>query len=65
MTRTTYVCARCGGTFDKGWTDEEALAEKEVLWGPEIDRAEQFIILCNDCFEAFMKWHSIGRPLND
>ncbi len=43
-----YICEMCGGKFVKGWTDEEANAEAQELFGeiPEIEKA----IVCDDCF---------------
>lgn len=50
----TYTCERCKGVFEKGWTDEEAAAEAQQLFGDlsEDDKA----VLCEDCFQALMKW---------
>ena len=28
----TFICGLCGGVFDKGWSDEEAEAEKQEHW---------------------------------
>lgn len=52
----TFVCAHCGGTFGKGWSDEEAVAEAaEMPWAP-IDEADQEVI-CDDCYQAFTAWY--------
>ena len=44
-----FVCALCGGTFNKGRPDEEAIAEMEEIFGPvpESERA----IICDDCYQ--------------
>lgn len=47
MADETYTCAACGGVFEKGWSDEEALAEAaEVFpdWGGPMD------VVCDDCW---------------
>lgn len=45
----TYVCGACGGTFAKGWTDEEAAAEAGSAFSPaELDDAA---IVCDDCWQ--------------
>lgn len=44
----TYTCARCGGVFEKGWSDEEALAETKTKF-PETPLEEK-VIICHDCF---------------
>lgn len=43
-----YTCAMCGGTFDKGWSDAEALAElaaKFQGFGPE-----ECGLVCDQCY---------------
>jgi hypothetical protein len=43
-----YQCVVCRGVFEKGWTDEEAHAERErLLPGVPIEECE---IACDDCF---------------
>ena len=44
-----YTCAKCGGTYEKGWTDEESLAECFAIFGevPIEDR----VLVCDDCWE--------------
>lgn len=47
-----YTCAVCHETFEYGWTDDEATAEKEQLWGNvPIEECE---IVCDDCFQRIM-----------
>jgi DNA-directed RNA polymerase subunit RPC12/RpoP len=46
-----YRCAHCGGIFEKGWTDEEAMAEqKEDLPGVPLSECE---LVCDDCYKQF------------
>jgi len=52
----TYTCKRCGGTFEKTWTDEEANAERDTLFSPAELEAEGESVICDDCFKAFMAW---------
>jgi nitrate/TMAO reductase-like tetraheme cytochrome c subunit len=46
-----YTCENCHGTFEKAWSDEEALAEAEAH-GFE----EPYGVLCDDCHQRFMVW---------
>lgn len=43
-----YTCAECNLTFEKGWSDEEAQLEKEVLWGDL--HPQESTTICDDCF---------------
>jgi hypothetical protein len=47
--RGTYECAMCHNTYESGWSDQEALAEKEQLWGDV--PIEDCAVICNDCFQ--------------
>jgi hypothetical protein len=50
---STYTCAICKGTFDKGLTDAEA-AEQYLKEFPLTSRfipVEQCDLVCRDCFE--------------
>lgn len=44
-----YKCARCGGVWQKGWTDEESLAECRQYFGNL--RADETAVVCEDCFQ--------------
>ena len=48
----TFTCARCGGTFPKGWSDEEAAAEAAAIFTPAELAATD--VVCDDCFRLFM-----------
>ena len=45
----TFKCAMCGGTFDKEWSDAEALAEAAHVFGPE-GMKEPLEIVCDGCY---------------
>lgn len=47
MPDTTYCCAHCGGTFEKGRSDEECQAEADALWGGIDDP----VLVCDDCWQ--------------
>jgi hypothetical protein len=45
-----YTCAACHGTFNNGWTDEEAKAELgEHFPGTPVDACEE---VCDECYNA-------------
>ncbi len=46
-----FTCARCGETFEKAWTDEEAAAEAAGLFSPV--ELEDVAVICDDCFCEF------------
>lgn len=54
MTDNTYTCSVCENTYEKGWSDEEAMKEKNTLWGDA--PLEEFSIVCEDCNIAFLEW---------
>jgi hypothetical protein len=47
----TFVCARCGGTFEKVWSDADASAEARALWGVR-DSVENptMVLVCDACW---------------
>jgi len=45
----TYVCAKCKEEFRYGWTEEEALAEKNEIWGTISLR--ECDLVCDDCWD--------------
>ena len=51
----TFTCASCGGTFSKGWSDEEAAAEAKGLF-PGIDASDpaEAGVVCDDCYRHIM-----------
>ena len=44
-----FTCAHCGGTFEKEWSDDEAMAEAAANWG---DKLEDPVPVCDDCYRA-------------
>lgn len=49
-----FTCARCGCTFDNGWSHAEAMAEYTGrFFAAALDDAA---VLCDDCFERFWAW---------
>ena len=50
--KDTYDCAQCGGTFDKGWSDEEAMQESETNFGDV--EAGDLAVICDDCHNIMM-----------
>jgi len=48
----TYTCARCGGTFGKGWSDEEAATEAAGSFTAV--ELEEVAVVCDDCYKEFM-----------
>ena len=51
----TFECARCGGTFLKSRSDEEAIAEMRETWQPH-DGDDDPAVVCDPCFR-----HILGR----
>lgn len=51
----TFTCAACHGTFPKGWSDEEALAESVDVFGVALPTEDQAVI-CDDCYKQMMEW---------
>lgn len=51
----TFTCESCRGTFDKGWSDEEAAAEaQENFPGIDISDADEAGVVCDDCYQHIM-----------
>ncbi len=49
----TFTCVVCGGTFEKGCTDEEAPAEREkVYW---VEDPDGWAMVCEDCYNPGMQ----------
>jgi hypothetical protein len=45
----TFVCAMCGGTFEKDWSDDEAEVELKENFGENFSKDDCYIV-CNDCY---------------
>jgi hypothetical protein len=52
----TYTCASCGGVFVKGWSDEEARAEHEAVFGLTVEQVADPVTICDDCYVAMRAW---------
>lgn len=48
----TFTCEVCGETYEKGWTDEEAIAEQLEVFGTT---SEDDGVACEDCYAAVMR----------
>ena len=51
-TLVSFVCAKCGGTFKEGWTENEARHEFEAANpGTKYDDVKHLLtIVCDGCF---------------
>lgn len=57
----TFVCDRCGGTFDSG-SEEEAMKEYLENFKPEeIDREGRGVV-CDDCYKFVMAGIAVENP---
>jgi hypothetical protein len=43
-----YTCAMCGEIKNKGWSDEEALAELDATFGVPVEQCD---IVCDSCYK--------------
>ncbi len=51
----TFTCASCGGTHEKGWSDEEAAAEAQQNFpGIDVSDPAEAGIVCDDCYQRLM-----------
>ncbi len=51
MKDNEYKCAMCGGVFEKGLTDEEAMKECVENFGEEMASAEDNDVVCDSCYK--------------
>jgi hypothetical protein len=56
--RETFTCAACGGTFPNAWTDAEAQAEAEELFGDDL--GEDPAVVCDECYQMMTTEVSIA-----
>ena len=58
MAETTkeFICEYCQGTFERGWTEEEAAAE----FGDNFpgNTADDLAEICDECYKEFMSWYN-------
>lgn len=48
-----FTCIKCGETFDKAWSDADAMADANARF-PEGDISPDPI--CGDCYGDFLAW---------
>jgi len=46
----TFVCAMCGGEFEKEWSDDDAEAELKENFGSNTQK-EDCVIVCDECYK--------------
>ncbi len=54
-TDNSYTCARCGNTYEKNLTDEEANLEAIEKFGESIFELGDVVIICDDCWNETEK----------
>lgn len=72
----TFTYAICDGTFEKGWSEEEAIAELHEVFGDY--HPDECATVCDDCFEKIRPfqpknhltfgnatWESLGNGFID
>jgi len=52
MPDNTFKCCVCGGTFEKAWSDEEAIAEMKQEFDKPVEECD---VVCDDCYEKLMQ----------
>lgn len=53
----TFICDSCGGEFECGRSDEEAMKEARANFSKtEIEKGEGLVDVCDDCYREFMQW---------
>jgi hypothetical protein len=48
-----FVCASCGRTFEKLWTDADALEESRTLFG--LYPRDDLVQVCDECFRRIIE----------
>ena len=54
-----YTCAACHQTYEKTWSDAEAMQESVELFG--VWPAEELEVVCDDCFKKMSLWKSAAK----
>jgi len=44
-----YRCMLCGQVYEKGWSEEEAMAESRAIWG-QIPQ-QNLAVICDECWQ--------------
>lgn len=47
----TFTCARCGGVFDNGWSEEKVVAEFRATFMKDY-RPEECDFVCDACYNV-------------
>lgn len=55
--RSKYTCAKCGGTFESPWSDEDARKEYEAVFTPAMRAADGRppTIVCDICYREMLR----------
>lgn len=48
-----FQCAECGGIFEKGRPDEEAMEEAIDNFGQETIEEQPLAVICDDCYNSY------------
>jgi len=51
MKSNEYTCAYCNNTYEKGWSDEEALKEAVEVNFEKDEYHEPMAMICDDCYK--------------
>lgn len=54
MTKNEFKCTKCGGIFEKEWTDEKAKEEAKEKFGYKIFEQTSMVLVCDDCYKEFL-----------
>jgi len=49
----TYTCAKCNNEYDKGWSDEEAMAETDANFPDRGDKPLE--VVCDPCYQKMIE----------
>jgi len=67
VSKQTYTCANCHGTFAKGWSDEQAAAEFDAMrpqyeFGAPGEDVDDCDTVCDNCFKAMASFFGWSVP---
>lgn len=57
----TFTCDVCGGSFERGRDDAEAIAEMRETWQPH-EGDNDLGTVCDPCFGRVMAWAKASAP---
>ena len=61
MKPNEYRCAACKGVFEKGWSEDEAVAELGQAF-PDFEPGECEVV-CDDCYKAMGLGDAVFTPV--